>query len=292
MSLIDGETLIDADTLARWLEAEDDVRVFDCTVHLRPDPPNPYRIESGRADWLEGHVPGAGFLDLTGDLSDHDAPVAFTMPDAGTAARAFGDAGVVDGARIVLYASNHPMWATRIWWMLHALGVEATVLDGGLAAWREAGGALETGEARPAAGTLTVTPRPERWADADDVLARIGDGGTCTVNALSPAVHRGETGRGYGRPGHITGSVNVPYAALFRDDARRYADAETVRALFEDIGALDRPVICYCGGGISATCDAFALVRLGHEDVRVYDGSMSEWVRDPDRPMTTGTEPG
>ena len=58
------------------------------------------------------------------------------------------------------------------------------------------------------------------------------------------------------------------------------------------MGAFDRPVICYCGGGISATCDAFALVRLGHEDVAVYDGSMNEWVRDPSLPIDEGAEPG
>lgn len=292
MSLVDGRTLIDTTTLRDWqADAATDLRVFDCTIHLRPDPKRTYRIESGRGDWLAGHVPGAGFLDLTGPLSDPSAPVPFTMPSPADAARAFGEAGVVDGARIVLYATSHPMWATRVWWMLHSLGVEASVLDGGLAAWREAGGELETGERTLAPGTLTVHPEPRRWADRADVLAHVGDAGTCTLNALSPEVYRGDGGRSYGRPGHITGSVNLPYAALFEGEARRYADASSVRAAFEDVGAFGRPVICYCGGGISATCDAFALVRLGHTDVRVYDGSMNEWVLDPDLPMTVGEHP-
>jgi Rhodanese-related sulfurtransferase len=270
---------------------EADLRIFDCTVHLVPDPPRPYRIESGRESWLAERLPDAAFLDLTGPLSDPDAATAFTMPDPAAAARAFGEAGVVDGARIVLYAGNHPMWATRVWWMLHSLGVEAAVLDGGLAAWRAAGLPLASGPCEHPAGALTVTPRPGAWADRDAVLGAIGDGEVCTVNALSPSMYRGDGDRHYGRPGHIAGSVNLPYAALFADDAQRYADAETLRGHFDAIGAFDRRVIAYCGGGISATCDAFALKRLGHDAVAVYDGSMSEWVADPALPMTVGAEP-
>jgi thiosulfate/3-mercaptopyruvate sulfurtransferase len=119
------------------------------------------------------------------------------------------------------------------------------------------------------------------------VLAAIGDGGVCTINALSPSVHSGEAATNYGRKGHITGSRNVPYAALTRPDGTFRDDAE-LRALFEGVGAFDRRAICYCGGGISATMDALALTRLGHPSVAVYDGSMSEWSRDASLPMETG----
>ena len=120
------------------------------------------------------------------------------------------------------------------------------------------------------------------------MLAAIGDGAVCTINALSPSVHSGEWATNYGRKGHITGSRNVPYAALLNADGTSRDDAE-LRSLFEAVGALERPrVICYCGGGISATMDALALTRLGHPSVAVYDGSMSEWSRDPDLPMEIG----
>ena len=92
----------------------------------------------------------------------------------------------------------------------------------------------------------------------------------------------------YGRKGHIKGSRNVPYAALLGPDGAFLGD-DALRELFTAVGALSRPrVICYCGGGISATMDALALTRLGHPAVAVYDGSMSEWSRDPDMPMETG----
>ena len=115
-----------------------------------------------------------------------------------------------------------------------------------------------------------------------------GDGGVCTINALPPAVHSGEAEVSYGRRGHIRGSCNVPYGSLL-DERGAFRPDEELRPLFEAVGAFERPrVICYCGGGISATMDAFALTRLGHPAVAVYDGSMSEWVRDPSLPMETG----
>ena len=290
MSIVDGKQLISATELHAIRDATN-LRVFDCTVHLVPDPPRPYRIVSGHADWLQTRLPKAGFLDPTATLSDTSADTAFTMPAAAAAARAFGEAGVVDGAHLVLYASNHPMWATRVWWMLHTLGVEATVLDGGLSAWTAAGLATDSGSFAHAAGTLSVAPRADAWADRDQVLASIGDGDVCTLNALSPAMYRGDGDRHYGRPGHIRGSRNLPYASMFADDQQRFADAASLRAHFATVDALDRRVICYCGGGISATCDAFALRALGHHQVAVYDGSMSEWVKDAELPLTVGETP-
>lgn len=296
MSLVDGRNLLSAAQLAERMD-DPDLRIFDCSVHLVPDPPRTYRIVSGREDWLRARLPRAGFLDLTTDLSDQASRLNFTMPEPRRAAVAFGLAGVVDDASIVLYASTHPMWATRVWWMLRSLGVNAMVLDGGLGAWQRSGGAVETGPFHHPSGVLGVRPDAALWADREDVLATTGStepagAQVCTINALSPSMYRGDGDRHYGRPGHITGSVNVPYAALFDPDTLEYRDAAALRTHFEAVDAFDRSVICYCGGGISATCDAFALTLLGHEKVRVYDGSMSEWVRDPALPLTIGEAPG
>ena len=284
----DGRGLVSTGWLAEH-PGDADLRVFDVTVHLRPSTSGPYSIESGRADYEAGHVPGAGFLDLANDLSDSDSSLAFTMPSIDRFARALGEAGVGPQTRLVAYTTSSPMWATRLWWMLRASGFDnAAVLDGGLAKWRAEGRPLETGDRRYPPDQLTLSPRGDAWADKDAVLAAIGDGAVCTINALSPGVHSGEAAMNYGRKGHIKGSRNVPYAALLREDGTWRAD-EDLRALFEDIGALGRGrVICYCGGGISATMDALALTRLGHGSVAVYDGSMSEWTRDPDLPMETG----
>ncbi|MDZ4372694.1 MAG: rhodanese-like domain-containing protein [Phenylobacterium sp.] len=235
------------------------------------------------------HIPGAAFLDLAADLSDSNSTLNFTHLPAERLAEALGAAGIGAGSLVVIYSSTTPMWATRLWWMLRAAGFDtAAVLDGGLAAWVAEGRPTEAGARRYPAARLSLADRPGAWADRADVLAAIDDGGVCTINALSPSLHSGESDVSYGRKGHIKGSVNVPYAALLDSDGRYRPDAE-LRRLFDATGALQRSrVICYCGGGISATMDALALTRLGHPAVAVYDGSMSEWVRDPALPMETG----
>ncbi len=275
-----------------WLEdnlADPNLRVFDVTVHLRPATPGPYRVESGRADYEASHVPGAAFLDLAADLSDPDAPLPFTMPSLDRLARALGAAGVGRGSRVVAYATTTPMWATRLWWMLRASGFEdAAILDGGFAKWVAECRPVEAGARHYPPAELSLAARSYAWADKQAVLSAIDDGAACTINALSPSVHRGEGATNYGRKGHIKGSRNVPYAALLEPDGTYRNDAD-LRALFDAVGAFEHPrIICYCGGGISATMDALALTRLGHPSVAVYDGSMSEWSRDPDLPMETG----
>jgi thiosulfate/3-mercaptopyruvate sulfurtransferase len=266
------------------------VRILDATVHLRPAQPGPYRVESGRADFEAGHIPGAAFVDLARDLSDPSSALGFTRLKGEALALALGTAGIDPGLKIVCYSTSTPMWATRLWWVLRAAGfTDVAVLDGGFARWVAEGHPVETGSRTYPPAEVRIDERPGAWADRQDVLAAIDDGAVCTVNALPAGVHSGEAAVNYGRKGHIKGSRNVPYAALLDADGL-YRSDEELRALFEAVGALQRPrVIVYCGGGISATMDALALTRLGHPSVAVYDGSMSEWTRDPDLPMETGT---
>jgi thiosulfate/3-mercaptopyruvate sulfurtransferase len=288
MAQWDGRGLVSTDWLAEHL-GDDDLRVLDVTVHLRPATPGPYRIESGRADYEAAHVPGAAFIDLARDLSDPGAPLPFTMPSIDRLARALGAAGIARGARVVAYSATTPMWATRFWWMLRASGFdEVAVLDGGFAKWTSEARPVEAGPRHYPPADLTLVARPGAWVDKQSVLGAIGDGATCIINALAPSVHSGEAAVNYGRKGHIKGSRNVPYASLLKSDGTYRNDAD-LRALFDAVGAFERAnVICYCGGGISATMDALALTRLGHPSVAVYDGSMSEWSRDPELPMESG----
>jgi thiosulfate/3-mercaptopyruvate sulfurtransferase len=284
----DGKGLVSTDWLAAHL-TDADLRLFDATVRLVPKVPGPYEIVSGRAAYEEGHIPGAGFLDLMVDLSDADAAIPFMMPAVDVLAAKLGAAGIGPDSRVVLYSWPTPMWATRMWWMLRSCGFDnVAVLDGGLDKWRAEGRPLRAGTERYPAARLSLSARPGAWADKNDVLAAIGDSAVCTINALSPATFQGTSESSYGRKGHITGSVNVPYESLLQADGSFRPDAE-LRPLFAAAGAFERPrVICYCGGGISATMDALVLTRLGHPHIAIYDGSMWEWARDPSLPMATG----
>lgn len=278
---------------AAWLEEhlqDPALRVLDATVflHVNPDGAG-YTPESGLTKWQAGHVPGAQFVDLITAFSDQSSPVRFTMPAAADFAARAGALGVGDDSRVVIYSSGSPMWATRLWWMFRSVGFDAAVLDGGFVHWQAEGRPVSTGSPRFAPATLTPRARAGLWANQQAVLAAVGDTGVCTINALSPAVYSGEKNM-YGRPGHIPGSVNVFYDNLLDAGTGRWRTPSELRPLFEAVGAFAKPrVICYCGGGISATMDALALVMAGHPQVAVYDGSMMEWVADPALPLVLGS---
>ena len=289
----DPDALISIDDLAARL-GRPDLRVYDCTTYLEPPAPgsdDPYTVVSGRQTFVAGHVPGADFLDLQGELSATDTRLKFTMPPAEPLARAFGRHGLGDGSRVVLYSLGTMMWATRVWWMLRALGFDgAAVLDGGFDRWQAEGRPAEAGEAKgyPPA-TLTARPRPGRFVDKAAVKAAIGDPGTVTVNALGPQFHQGLEPSRYGRPGRVPGSVNVPAATLVDPATKKFVSPADALARFTKAGIdRDRRVIAYCGGGISATIDLFLLHQLGFDDLTLYDGSMGEWAKDPSLPIETG----
>ena len=285
----DGRGLVSTEWLADNL-GDPNLRIFDVTVHLRPSKPGPYTIESGRADYEASHIPGAAFADLGRDFSDTRSGLGFTMPPVEHFADALGKAGVGRDTRVVAYTTTTPMWASRLWWMLRASGFDnAAVLDGGFAKWTAEGRPVETGTRNYAPAEIALSARPDHWADKSEVLAAIENGGVCTINALSPELHAGTSKMNYGRKGRIAGSCNVYYAGLTNENGIFKDDAE-LRPLYDAVGAFEKTrAICYCGGGISATMNALALTRLGHPSVAVYDGSMAEWVRDPDAPMETGS---
>jgi thiosulfate/3-mercaptopyruvate sulfurtransferase len=279
-----------------WLEThlrDPELRVFECTVNLRDPSPGsdaPYLSVSGRADYDELHIAGAGFLDLVNELSDTSGPgqLRFMMPPPEALAETLGRHGLDDGSRVVLYSRSSPQWATRLWWMLRAIGFDAAaVLDGGWAKWRREGRPVSNEEPAFAAGRLTPRPRPGLFVAKEVVREAMADPGTCTINALSPETHRGESAR-YGRPGRIPGSVNVPAASLVDPDNGTFIGANEAAAAFRAVNTEpSKRTLCYCGGGIAATLDAFLLYQLGYEDVAVYDASLGEWARDNALPIET-----
>lgn len=276
-----------------WLAAhqfDPDLRIFDCTVILKPDPPRVYRIESGRPHYQREHIPGAGFLDLIEEFSDPASDLNFTLPAPSRFAEAMSAHGVGAGRSVVLYSSAGPAWATRMWWMLKAFGFDdVAVLDGGLGKWKREGRAIDDAPCAYPRERFEAAPRAGWFVDKRTVAASLHDADCMTINALRPEMHRGEAPVDYGRPGRIPGSRNLYYEELLTGEDAVFKPAAELRRAFAELGALDAGrVTVYCGAGISATADAFALRLLGRENVSVYDGSMSEWGRDPELPMESG----
>ena len=281
-----------------WLEQhlhDPKLVVLDCTVHLIPNPKTTYDVVPGRADFEKGHIPGAQFLDLQADLSDPDTKLRFMLPSAEYFAAAMGRFGVGPDTKVITYSTGNVWWASRVWWMLRIFGHDnAAVLNGGWQKWSREAKLDGTRKIETGPGTPRLPARfPQRgkrdlMVGKEAVLAAIGDGAVCTLNALQPAQHAGTGGNAYGRIGHIKGSVNLPAAHLLDPETNAFLPPAELRRRFAAVGALDKRVITYCGGGIAASADALALVMLGHEDVLLYDASLSEWAVDPSLPMETG----
>lgn len=283
------DALVDTGWLAGRLN-DPDLRVYDCTTHLIPHHEKPYIVKPGLEDYQRGHIPGSAFLDIQGELSDNASHLRFTFPKPDALAAAFGRVGIGDGATVVLYSQTTPQWATRVWWMLRAMGFDtARVLDGGQTKWKQEGRPLETEPRGYPAASFTARPRPGLIVQKDEVLAALGNSGACVINALRAEQHAGKGGTVYGRPGRIAGTVNVPTVDLLDPATTAFLPADYIARQFGKAGA-DKAerVITYCGGGIAASATAMLLTMLGYENVGLYDNSMSEWAVDETLPMEVG----
>ena len=281
------EYLVSTNWLAAHLD-DPDIRVFETTVFLRPRDGGGYRVESGRAEYDSGHIPGAGFLDLQTDFSDNSQRLRFMMPSAESFAEAAGRHGIAETSKLILYDRLGSMWAARLWWMFRSMGCNgAAVLDGGWRRWSDEGRATSTEPAAYPPSRFRPSADPDRFADLDEVKAFVESGGSCLINALGRDQHSGaDGGRTYGRAGHIPGSGNIPAMELIDPETGLYRPASDLAALFAQVAPdKSQRVVTYCGGGIAASNDALALSLLGYENVAVYDASMSEYAADPSLPL-------
>lgn len=290
VKLHDPSALVDASWLERNL-SDPNLRIFDCSTVLdfQTDDERPYRVVDCRSEHDAGHIPGAGYLDLQKDFSRQGSPYAMSLAAPDKVASSFEHAGIENSSTVVLYSRRSISWATRFWWMLRWIGFDrAAILDGGFERWQADGRPISTEPCTYTRGRLSMNLRSGLFVGKDDVRAAIGDNSCCTINALGQDIFSGENPR-YGRPGRVPGSVNVPKISLVDPETMKFKAPEEIAELFSAVGAeqADR-YITYCGGGIFATVVAYWLYQLGHDNIAVYDNSMSEWAMDPDLPMETG----
>jgi thiosulfate/3-mercaptopyruvate sulfurtransferase len=283
-----GSILVETAWLARNLK-NPKLRIVDCNVRMTVKPEGGYSIEPGLADWRAAHIPGSQFIDLISELSAPHPTLKFMMPSADHFARVMSMHGVSNKHRVILYSRGPNYWATRLFLMLRAMGhTNVQVLNGGWDKWVLEQRPTATKVKKLAKAVFKPKPQQGQILGKDDVRAALGTSSTCIINALHPDVHAGVKSS-YARAGHIPGSVNVFANDLVDPITKAFLPAAQLRKKFAGVGALKaKRVITYCGGGISATTDSFALMLLGHKNVALYDGSMSEWAADASLPLEMG----
>ena len=286
MSYVHPEFLISVDELAAQID-NPSLRLFDTSVLLHAVGQG-YTSEPGRARYLEEHIPGAAFINLTQDWSDTTSGLNNTLPGVDALSRAIGKDGIGNDNLVVLYSSSHLMWATRAWWLLRYAGhTNVKVLNGNLTAWIEAGLPTRGNEERYPAAEFSLS-NESLFVNKQEVARGMRDA-VCTVNALSPELYEGTGDFYYGRRAYSRKPVGV-FCQYF--EWRVFLPAAELRKVLEAQGMLSAPrTLIYCGGGIAATLDGFACMLLGQTNIGVYDGSMSEWAADESLPLTLGSAP-
>ncbi|MDQ0258326.1 sulfurtransferase [Sinomonas atrocyanea] len=259
----------------------------------------------GREEYAKGHLPGAVFADLEGELAVPVAPGSaeeaaggrHPLPSREAFEQAARSWGISDGDAVVVYDATSGQAAARAWWMLRDAGLESVrLLDGGLGAWTAAGGPLEQGARTPDRGNVTLgegrLPRIGADEAASFTQPRPGaPAGGVLLDARAGERYRGEAEPVDPRAGHIPGALSAPTAENLAPDGT-FQPAAALRERFAALGVDGRrPVAVYCGSGVTAAHDVLALAVAGI-DAALYPGSFSQWSRDPARPVAVGSEPG
>lgn len=222
----------------------------------------------GREDYQDGHLPGAVFLDVDADLCGPPGEGGrHPLPDPDRLQAALRRAGVEQNREVVVYDGGDLLGAARAWWTLKWAGhPRVSVLRGGFPAWT---GPVTTQEPQPVPGDFTVRPGGLPTLEAGDVL-KFAERGVL-FDVRTPERFRGEQEPIDPVAGHIPGAVNAP-------------------GVLPDV-APDQEVGAYCGSGITAARAVLQLHERGRPDAKLYVGSWSGWITDPDRPIATGDEP-
>lgn len=253
-----------------------------CPIHLLDvrwalgDPDGPQHF-------LEGHIPGAVYVDMETELAAPPSPVRgrHPLPTAAQLQRCARSWGLRIGDPTVVYDSTGAMAAARAWWLLRWAGMrDVRILDGGLPAWQRSGGAIATGdEPDPTPGDVLFTGDNMPVVQADEVAVWPG----ALLDARAGERYRGKVEPIDPRAGHIPGALSVPTAENLTAEGVFKSPAQ-LRERFSGLGA--GPVAVYCGSGVTAAHQIAALSVAGVA-AALYPGSWSQWSSDPDRPVAT-----
>jgi thiosulfate/3-mercaptopyruvate sulfurtransferase len=283
MAQDDPKTLVSTDWLASHMR-DPDLRILDASMYM------PGSDRNAKAEYAEGHIPGARFFDID-EISDSRSDLPHMAPPIEKFMSRMRAMGVGDGHQVVVYDGAGLFSAARVWWLFKLMGQnDVAVLDGGLPKWVAEGRELEDMPPIIRDRHMTVRRQAHLVKDVTQVSAASKLRDQEIIDARSSGRFRGEEPepRPGMRGGHIPGSKNVHYASLLKGDQTMKSPEDT-RAIFEAAGVdLSKPAITTCGSGVTAAILSLAMARMGKDDHSLYDGSWSEWGMFPTVPVATG----
>ncbi len=275
--------LIDTTRLNAQL-AHPNLCIIDCRFAL-DDP------QYGKRSYEQAHIPGAVYLDLEADLSGPVIPGQtgrHPLPQPQQLVQRLRAAGLNNDSEVVLYDDGPGAFAARAWWLLAWLGKRSGVylLDGGLKAWCAAGGPMSSEPAVVAPGTFEGTPDNSLLIDARQLLADLQQPGLTLLDARALPRFLGEQEPIDPVAGHIPGAHCVPFSGNLGEDGR-FLSPQGLEERFRPLVATASAerLVAYCGSGVTACHNLFALCLAGHPLAKLYAGSWSEWITDPQRPV-------
>ena len=268
------------------LLAQGNCRVIDCR-HSLFDP------DKGRADFLEGHIPGAVHAHMDVDLASEITADSgrHPLPDADEFSGKLESWGVSNDTDVVCYDYANGALAVRLWWMLRCwLGhARVSVLDGGMSAWQAAGGEIETAVVEHPRAEFVATPDMSAVATTADIAAAVASNLKMNlIDARDEGRFRGDNEPIDSIAGHVPGARNLPLGISLNED-NTWRDQDELVKLWQDFraGGSEEPMIMMCGSGVTA-CHLILSARLaGLPPSKLYVGSWSEWIRDESRPIET-----
>ncbi|UXN04637.1 3-mercaptopyruvate sulfurtransferase [Bartonella sp. HY406] len=260
---------------ADWLESQlgaSDIHIIDASWYL------PKANRNGRLEYSRSHIPEAVFFDHD-LLSDPNSSLPHTLPDAEYFAKALGALGISEKNTIVVYDGDGFFSAPRAWWLLRLMGAEKVyVLDGGFKTWQQEGRPVTSNDTIITPKIFNANADLTKVVLIDEMRGIVSDGNVAIADARGKKRFSGEEKepRAGVRSGHMPNAQNVPYSLL--SDEGKFKSNEEIFGIFKSAG-IDplAPVVTTCGSGVTAAVLTLALQGLGNENVRLYDGSWSEW---------------
>lgn len=271
-------TLISAEQLQALMKSDAPPCILDCRMRLG-------QPEAGLRLFQQGHIPGAAHADLETRLVGKRTPRTgrHPLPERDTLAASLAALGLNGNQQLVVYDDQGGAMAARLWWMARWAGhARVAVLDGGLQAWTEQGGECEDSVRAHPPGNFVLGPPLVQWLEPEELAKALESESVTLIDARSNERFRGATEPHDPVAGHIPGAVNVPFSENLTAEGR-FKPVEALRERYQPLLDTSRPPVAMCGSGITACHTLLALEYAGLTRGRLFVGSWSEWITDPQR---------